>query len=214
VDKLLNVTNFGTTQENELGFQADDQRGRQEDAVVNRLFPATGSGGGQSSQPYVVNRYRPGNKYKYVRLNGTVAQYNAVKYDVSFATESQRMGNVINVAANDNLGNSCDGIVEFGDGGPLLTDPALTSHVAGVFGFMTTGGEAIANVNAAVVADDLLAPATVAGRLDTIAVTTPTAAETRRISNMAGGKGIKALVTEPPAQPSTWKANLTRVFIS
>jgi hypothetical protein len=214
MDKLVNITEFGTTQIHELGFGCDDQRGRQEDIVTNRLFPVTGSGGGQSLQPYVVNRYRPGNRYRYVRLNGPVAQYNCVKFDVSFATEGQRATNVINIAANDNLGNSVDGIVEFGDGGPLVTDPALTSHAAGVFGFMTTQGEAIANVNSAVVADDLLAGGAVAGQLITIAVTTPTAAETRRLANLAAGKGIKALVTEPPAQPSTWKANLTRVFMN
>lgn len=212
MDKLYNVTNFGTTQENELGFEADDQRGRQDDIITTRLFPATGSGGGQSAQNYVINRYRPGNRYRYVRLNGTVAQFNAVKNDVAFATENQRGANVINTTADSNLGNVVDGVIEFGDGGPLSTDPALTSHAAAVFGFMTTRGVCIVNANAAVAAADLLAadPAT-AGRVSTIAVTTPTAAETQRIANLAAGKGLRALVTEPA---TGFKANLTYAYMS
>jgi len=217
MDKVHNVTDFGTSTTAfqgglpELGLELDDQRGRQDTQVTTRLFPVTGSGGGQSAQNYVINRYRPGNRYKFVRLNGTVAQFNAVKADISFATEEQRAENVVNIAANDNLGNTVDGIIEFGDGGPLTTDPALTSHLAGVQGFMTVKGKAIANCNAAVAAEDLLAGGTVAGQLITIAVTTPTAAETRRIANLAAGKGIKAMVTEPA---TGFKANLTWVFIN
>lgn len=210
-DKLVNITEFGTIQNHELGFECDDQRGRQDEQVVQRLFPTSAGGGGQALANYVVNRYRPGNRYRHVRLNGTVVQYNAVKFDITFASEFQRGANVVNIAANDNLGNSVDGIVEFGDGGPATVDPALTSHVAGVFGFMTTRGVAIANCNAAVAADDLLAGGTVAGQLITIAVTTPTAAETRRIANLAAGKGIKALTAEPG---TGFKANLALVYLN
>lgn len=212
MDKVVNVTEFGTDQRHELGLELDDQRGRQEDVIVQRLFPVTGSGGGQSLQNYVVNRYRPGNRYRHVRLNGTVVQFNSVKFDVSFATEGQRNGNVINTAAAATLGNSVDGIVEFGDGGPLSADPSLTSHAAGVFGFMTTRGQAIAKCNVAVAADDLLAAdAGTAGQLATIAVTTPTAAETIRIANMAAGKGIKALTAEPA---TGFKAGLALVYLN
>lgn len=212
MDKLFNVTDFGTTQLNELGLELDDQRGRQDEQVVQRLFPQSAGGGGQAPANYVVNRFRPGNRYRYVRLNGTVVQYNAVALDATFASEFQRSGNVVNTAASSALGTVCDGIVEFGDGGPLTADPALTSHSAGVFGAMTTRGLAIANCNTAVVASDLLAPdAGVAGRLQTIAVTTPTAAETQRIANLAAGKGIRALTAEPFTGS---KANLALVFIN
>lgn len=217
-DKLLfDITKFGTTQTDELGIEADDSRGRQGDKTVSRLFPTTAGGGGQTSQVVFVNRYRPGNRYKYVRLNGTVVQYDAVRADVTFATQADRDANMVQTLATATLGNVLDGVVEFGAGGPLATDPALTSHAAGVFGFMTTRGKAICNVNAAVVAGDVLVtgvPGGAVGRLGTIAVTTPTAAEVIGIANMASGKGARAMVDEPPSQPSAWKANLTWVVIT
>lgn len=212
MDKVVNTTEFGTVQNNELGLELDDQRGRQDDAVVTRLFPQSTTGGGQSLQPYVVNRYRPGNRYRHVRLNGSVVQFNAVKFDVTLASEIQRSGNVINTAAILVLGNSVDGILEFGDGGPLTTDPALTVHAAGVFGFITTRGYAIAKCNVAVVAEDLLAAdSTTAGQLSTIAVTTPTGSETIRIANLAAGKGIKALTAEAA---TGFKAGLAFVYLN
>lgn len=211
-DKLVNITEFGTVQVHELGFECDDQRGRQDDAVVNRLFPQSVSGGGQSLQNYVVNRYRPGNRYRFIRCNGTIVQFSCVKFDVTFATEGQRHANVINTAAAAVLGNSIDGILEFGDGGPLSADPAATSHAAGVFGFMTTRGMAIGRCNVAVVADDLLAAdSSSAGQMSAIAVTTPTAPETVRIANLAAGKGIKALTGEPA---TGFKAGLALVYLN
>lgn len=214
-DKLLyDVTKFGTTSENELGIEVDDSRGGQGDKTVNRLFPSSAGGGGQTSQIVLVNRYRPGNRYKYVRLNGTVTQYNAVAFDITFATEADRDSNVINLA--DVAGLSFNGIVEFGFGGPLATDPALTSHAAGVFGFMTTAGKAIANVNSAVAAGDFLSSnGGAAGRLLTVAAAGGAYAQAVAQGTQAAAHGIgaRALVTEPPTQPSAWKANLTWIFM-
>jgi hypothetical protein len=212
-DKLLyDVTKFGTVIENELGIEVDDARGRQGDKIITRLHPTSAGGGGQSSQIIIMNRYRPGNRYRYVRANGTITQFNSVKADIAFATEADRDANIINTDANDTLGNVVDGIAEQGLGGPLTTDPALTSHPAGTFMFITVRGKAIANVNAAVVAADVLGPdPATAGRLSTLAVTTPTAAETRRITNAASGLGIRALVNEPP---TGFKANLTWVKLT
>lgn len=214
-DKLLyDVTKFGTTQENELGIEVDDSRGRQGDKTVNRLFPSSAGGGGQTSQIVYVNRYRPGNRYKYVRLNGTVTQFNAVMFDVTFATEADRDSNVVNLT--DAAGVSFNGVVEFGNGGPLLTDPALTAHAQGVFGFMTTFGKAIANVNAAVAANDFLSSGGgAAGRLITVAAAGAAYAQAVAQGTQAAAHGIgaRALVAEPPTQPSAWKANLTWIYM-
>lgn len=213
-EKHYDVTKFGTTREHELGIEVQDIKGGEGDKSVSKLLPTSAGGGGQTLQLVFVNRYRPGNRYLYVRANGTIVQFNSVKGDVTFASEAERHAQVVNTAANDTLGNVVDGIWEQGLGGPLSSDPALTSHAAGTFGFITVHGQAIANVETTVVADDLLAAsAGVAGRLNTIAVTTPTAAETRRIANLAAGKGIRALVAEPPTQPSAFKANLTWIKI-
>lgn len=223
MDKVFNVTEFGTVAADfasgipELGLELDDQRGRQDTQIVTRLFPTSAGGGGQALANYVINRYRPGNRYKSIRINGTVVQFDAVRADVTFATEEQRVHNVVQTLSTATLGNVLDGIVEFGDGGPLTADPALTPHAAGVLGFMTTRGLAICNVNTAVAAGDVLAtgvPGGAVGRLGTIAVTTPTAAEVIGIANMASGKGARAMVAEPPTQPSAFKANLTWVNIS
>jgi hypothetical protein len=221
MDKLVNVTEFGTSSAQfqnglpELGLELDDMRGRQDTQVTQRLFPQSAGGGGQSLANYVVNRYRPGNRYKFVRLNGTVVQFDAVRSDETFVTEEQRAENVIQCPNNQTIGNVLDGVVEFGDGGPLATDPALTSHAAGVFGFITTSGKAICNVNVAVTAGQILTTGGGAvGRLQAIAVTTPTAAEVVAIANMASGKGARALVAEPPSQPSAFKANLTWIKIT
>lgn len=219
MDKVHNVTDFGPNAVDfaaglpELGLELDDQRGRQDEQVTTRLFPTSAGGGGQAAAIYIVNRYRPGNRYRAVRLNGIVVQYNSVKFDVTFASEFQRAGNVINTAGVAAvLGNVVDGVAEFGNGGPLTTDPALTSHAQGVVGFITTRGLAICNLNTAVVADDLLGPDVgVAGRLSTLAVTTPTAAETIRIANAAAGKGVRALTAEPA---TGFKANLGLVAIT
>lgn len=213
MDKVINVAKFGTSQEAELGFEMDDPRGRQDTKTVNRLFPQSAGGGGQAQQLLYVNRYRPGNRYRQVRLNGTVVQFNAVKADVTFATEEQRINNVVNTAAASTLGNVVDGVVEFGDGGPLITDAALTSHAAGVFGFMTTRGLVIVNANTAVVADDLLAadPAS-AGRVSAVPVSGAyVQVDTQRLANMAAGKGLRALVSEPP---TGFKANLCWAYMN
>lgn len=218
MDRLINITDFGSTASAfqsgfpELGLELDDQRGRQDTQITTRLFPQTGSGGGQSVQNYVINRYRPGNRYKFVRLNGTVVQYDAVRSDETFASEEQRAENVIQCPNNQTIGNVLDGVVEFGDGGPLTGDPALTSHSAGVHGFMTTRGKVICNVNAAVTAGQILATGGgAAGRLQAHAVTTPTAAEVIAIANSASGLGARALVAEPP---TGFKANLTWVKLT
>lgn len=204
-DKLVDITRRGTVATNELGLEINDQRGREGDVIVNKLFPTSAAGGGQSSQPDVVNRYRPGNRYKYVRANGTITQFNAVKRDITFATEIQRADNVINsVAVNDVLA----GVWEQGTGGPLTTEPTLSSDAAGVFAFITTRGLAICNVVATVVAGDPLGTSAVAGQLSTMVVTTPTAAEVSRIMAAATGLGAHAMVTEPP---TGFKANLTYV---
>lgn len=217
-DKLLyDVTKFGTTIDNELGIEVDDSRGRQGDKIITRLHPTSAAGGGQSSQIIIMTRYRPGNRYKYCRLNGTVVQFDAVRADVTFAAEADRDANVIQTLSTATLGNVLDGVIEFGTGGPLVTDPALQSHAAGVHGFMTVRGKVICNVNTAVAAGDVLAtgvPGGAVGRLGTIAVTTPTAPEVVGIANMASGKGARAMVAEPPTLPSTWKANLTWVVIT
>lgn len=216
MDKVYDVTKFGTAKDHEFGIEVQDIRGGEGDKRVDKLFPTSAGGGGQSLQPVFVNRYRPGNRYLYVRANGTIVQFNAVKGDITFAGEAERHAQVVNTAANSNLGNVVDGIWESGNGGPLVTDPALTSHAAGIFGFITVKGQAIANVNAAVAGDDLLAadPAT-AGRLSTIPVSAAyVQVDTQRLANMAASKGIRALVTEPPTQPSTWKANLTWIKIA
>ena len=206
-DKFIDVEKFGTVQENELGLELDDQRGRQDNRIVNKLFPQSAGGGGQSAQAAVITRYRPGNRYKYVRFNGTIVQYDGVRCDITFATELQRDSNVIQCATDLPLA----GVFEQGSGGPLTTDPALTSHPAGTFGFITTRGLAIANVNAAVVANEMLGPEATAGRLSTLAVTTPTAAETVRLRAAATGLGVLALVTEPA---TGFKANLTLVKLT
>lgn len=208
-DKLLfDVTKFGTIQDNELGIEVDDSRGRQGDKTITRLFPVTGGGGGQSSQIVLVNRYRPGNRYKYVRLNGTVTQYNAVKRDVSFATEADRDSNFINTSAVNNV---LGGVVEFGSGGPLTTDPALTSHAAGVFGFVTTRGKAICNTTTADAADAQLGTSATAGRLSTITIATPTAAEVQRVLAAASGLGAHLMVTVPA---TGFKANLSWIVLT
>lgn len=214
-DKLLyDVTKFGTIADNELGIEVDDSRGAQGDKTINRLFPTSAGGGGQTSQIVLVNRYRPGNRYKYVRLNGTVVQFSAVSLDVTFATEADRDSNV--VALPDAAGLAFNGIVEFGNGGPLATDPALTSHAAGVFGFITVAGKAIANVNTAVVAGDFLSSnGGAAGRLLTVAAAGAAYAQAvaQGTQGAAHGIGARALVTEPPTQPAAWKANLTWIFM-
>lgn len=213
-DKLLyDVTKFGL-KDNELGIEVDDSRGREGDKPVTRLFPQSAGGGGQSSQIVYVNRYRPGNRYKYCRLNGTVVQFDAVQYDITFASEAERDANV--VALPNTSGLPTLGVLEFGNGGPLATDPALTSHLAGVFGFITVHGKAIANVNAAAVAGSFLAAGGgAAGRLGVIAAEggAHVQAVAEGVQAAAFGKGIRALVAEPPTQPSAWKANLTWVLI-
>lgn len=206
-DKFVDITSRSTTQQNELGFECDDQRGKQGDKIVNKLFPQTGSGGGQTSQQAIVNRYRPGNRYKYVRANGTITQFNAVIRDISFATEIQRADNVINCSA---VAQCVAGVWEQGTGGPLTTDPALSSDAAGVFGFITTRGLAICNVEAGVAANDKLGTTAVAGQLDSLASTTPTTAEVAAAIAAATGLGALALVTEPA---TGFKANLTYVHI-
>jgi hypothetical protein len=210
-DKLLyDVTKFGTLVENELGIEVDDSRGRQGDKIITRLHPTSAGGGGQSSQIIIMNRYRPGNRYRYVRLNGTVVQFDAVRADITFASEADRDANVI--ATNGvALGNVVDGIAEQGTGGPLTTDPALQSHAAGVHMFITVRGKAICNVVNTVAGGDLLGSSAVAGQLSTIAVATPTAAEVIRVANIAAGLGVRAMVTEPP---TGFKANLTWVKVT
>jgi hypothetical protein len=214
MDKLVNVTEFGTVQQHELGLELEDMRGKQDTQITTRLFPASNAeatGGGQIVRNYVINRYRPGNKYKHVRLNGTVTQYNAVQYDITFATEEQRAENVINTP--DTAGIPSLGILEFGDGGPLATDPALTSHAAGVFGFITTRGKAIANVNAAVAAGDFLSSGGgAAGRLVTVAAEggAHVQAVAQGVQAAAFGAGFRALVAEPA---TGFKANLTWIFV-
>lgn len=212
MDKVFNVTEFGTTQNHELGLELDDQRGRQDEQVVQRLFPTSAGGGGQALANYVINRYRPGNRYRHVRLNGTIAQYNAVFADITFASEFQRIHNVINLT--DAAGVPCDGILEFGDGGPLATDPALTSHLAGVFGFITTRGLAIANCNTAVAAGDFLSSGGgAAGRLVTVAAAGAAYAQAVAQGTQAAahGVGLRAMSAEPA---TGFKANLALVKIT
>lgn len=205
-DKLVDITVRGTTQIQELGFEFDDPRGRQDDKIVSKLYPVTGAGGGQSSQQVIVNRYRPGNRYKYVRANGTITQFNAVIRDVTFATVAQRSANVINSSA---VSQVLAGVWEQGTGGPLTTDPPLSSDAAGVFAFMTTRGLAICNVNAAVVANDKLGTSAVAGQLVTITAGAAYAqAEALAAIAAAAGLGALALADEPPAG---FRANLTYV---
>lgn len=212
-DKLVNIAEFGTVVADfaggisELGFELDDMRGRQDTQVTTRLFPTSAGGGGQTAQNYIVNRYRPGNRYKFVRLNGTVVQFNAVINDIAFGTEEQRAENVVNVTA---VNTPVDGVVEFGNGGPLTTDPALTSHAAGVFGFMTTRGKAICNVEAGTVAGDRLVSTAVAGQLDTFTVAAD-APSIERVFGAASGLGVRALVAEPA---TGFKANLTWVKLT
>lgn len=214
-DKLLyDVTKFGTVIENELGIEVDDSRGRQGDKIITRLHPTSAGGGGQSSQIIIMNRYRPGNRYKYVRLNGIVTQFNAVMLDVTFATEADRDSNVVNLT--DAAGVAFNGVVEFGNGGPLTTDPALTAHAAGVHGFMTVAGKAICNVNAAVAAGDFLSSGGgAAGRLVTVAAAGAAYAQAVAQGTQAAahGVGARALVAEPPTQPAAWRANLTWIFM-
>lgn len=214
MDKVINLNKFGTSPETELGFELDDNRGRQDDKDVTRLFPQSAGGGGQSVQRVFINRYRPGNRYKQVRLNGTIVQYNAVGHDLTFATESQRSENVVAVPASNS--QTIAGVLEFGDGGPLTADPALTSHAAGVFGFITTRGKVICNVDAATIAGDFLAPlgGGTVGRLHPLTITGAyVQADQQRTLSLAAGLGARALVAEPPTQPSAWKANLTWVFL-
>lgn len=214
MDKVINLNKFGTTTENELGVELDDNRGREGDKEVRRLFPQSAAGGGQASQLASIQRYRPGNRYKHVRINGTTVQYNAVQHDITFAQEAQRADNVVPVAASNT--QPIAGVIEFGDGGPLITDAALTSHAPGIFGFMTTRGKVIANVDAATVAGDFLAPlgGGVAGRLHPLSIGGAFAqAEIQRTLSLAAGLGARALVAEPPTQPSAFKANLTWIVL-
>jgi hypothetical protein len=212
-DKATDIEKRGLSQENELGYELDDPRGRQGDKIVNKLYPTSAGGGGQTSQPAFSVRYRPGNRYRYVKLNGSVQQFNAVMHDLTFATEADRDAIVVNTAAAAN--QPCMGIWEQGASGPLATDPALASDPANTFGYATVHGKAIANVNAAVVAGDPLGnDAATAGRLSTLTAATPSAAEVARIMfQSSGGPGIRALVAEPPTQPSAFKANLTWVWL-
>lgn len=208
MDKLVDITIRGTTQVNELGFQCDDQRGRQDDKIITELFPQSAGGGGQALANKVVNRYRPGNKYRYVRANGTITQFNAVIRDVTFATVAQRAYNVINSSA---VSQCIAGVWEQGASGPLTTDPALGTDAAGVFAFITTHGLAIVNVNAAVVANDKLGSSAVAGQLVTIDAGAMYAqAEARAAIAAAAGLGALAMSDEPPAG---FKANLTWVHL-
>ena len=217
-DKLLyDVTKFGTVIDNELGIEVDDSRGRQGDKIITRLHPTSAGGGGQSSQIIIMNRYRPGNRYKYCRLNGTVVQFDAVSFDLTFATEADRDSNVI--ALPNTSGLPMLGVVEFGNGGPISgppADPALTSHAAGVHGFVTVHGKVIANVNAAAVAGSFLAAGGgAAGRLGVIAAegAMHVQAVAEGVQAAAFGRAARALVAEPPTQPLAWKANLTWVML-
>lgn len=214
-DKLLfDVTKFGTTIENELGIEVDDSRGRQGDKIITRLHPTSAGGGGQSSQIIIMNRYRPGNRYKYCRLNGTVVQFDAVAFDLTFATEADRDANVVALANTSGL--PMLGVAEFGIGGPLVTDPALQSHAPGVHGFVTVHGKVIANVNTAAVAGSFLAAGGgAAGRLGVIAAEggAHVQAVAEGVQAAAFGRAARALVAEPPTQPSAWKANLTWVML-
>lgn len=207
MDKLVDITVRGTTAVNELGVELDDQRGREGNKLINKLFPVTGGGGGQSNQPAVINRYRPGNRYKYVRLNASVGQFNSVIRDLTFSVEANRADNVIPSQA---VAQPIAGVWEQGTGGPLTTEPAASVDAAGTFGFMTTRGLAICNVNAAVVAGDKLGSSATFGTLITITATTPTAAEVIAAIAAATGLGVHALVAEPA---TGFKANLTYVFL-
>jgi hypothetical protein len=208
--RATDIEKRGLSQENELGFELDDPRFRQGDKIVNKLYPSSAGGGGQTSQNAFTVRYRPGNRFRYVKLNGSVQQFNALQQDLTFGTVADRDSTVVNTGAAAN--NPCVGIWEQGASGPLTGDPALASDPVNTFGYMTVHGKAIANTNTAVVTGDPLGnDAASAGRLSTLTAATPSAAEVQRIMfQSSGGPGIRALDGEPSAG---FKVNLTWVWL-
>lgn len=208
--RATDIEKRGLNQENELGFELDDPRFRQGDKIVNKLYPQSAGGGGQSSQNAFTVRYRPGNRFRYVKLNGTVSQFDALMQDLTFGTVADRDSTVVRTAAAAN--QPCVGIWEQGLTGPLTTDPAIGTDPINTFGYMTVHGKAIANVNVAVaVGDPLGNDSASAGRLSTLTAATPSAAEVQRIMfQSSGGPGLRAIEGEPPAG---FKANLTWIWM-
>ena len=193
MDNLIDITVRETTQSRELGLEFDDQRGKQDDATVTRLFPQSAGGGGQSAQTYISQRYRPGNRYKYVRANGAIAVYNALKYDVSFATAIQRYANVIQTTNSTAGVNPLAGVYEAAVPSGTATADAANAIASGTFFFMTTRGLAPV-LTGAVSAGDKLVAITTAGTLNTLNPAGAYAqAEAQQTLQAASGLGAVAM---------------------